>query len=544
MESSTPYTHEEIWKWTLTADAVAPCYVKDVFKLEANDKQNGDFFWLGGIPCRTVKLMGMLVGVQAYEKRIVYSVDDGTAVIDCVDRQPAMQAPKLSVLALEPLPIAGVGATVAVVGNVLPRQERQISVNSIQRCKQANEEPLHWLAVRELHRSSYSSSTPFTIPQTDTFTPSQVPSRPQTPASVASTSVAPSPTKSIASSAQSSPVKSLIQSPVKLRRPSRLHTRDLTENTFRVYLKHFMDNAPPLSDASDSRDSGPFSTPTKRRRGEDLDLTPRPSRLASIENTPRRHQQHKTQASDSHPTGFTLSYLRRVPELRDLAKRTVKAEAKRRARAANEEARTSTQNSNTDSRPAKYTRPRTSTKDEPTSRRMKRLFQWALTALLNDGYIILWDGPARSCSSADIVADTSCLWRSSGTTQGTANTTAGTVDITASTLASTSALPATTDDELSDPDEREEAYTPLEPVILARAVEDAVAKLIARKRRAGAESHLLSTSKESIIALMQRDDRWRYLHGWQVEQALEVLVDEDVVYERTSARWSLRRSRR
>ena len=33
MQPSTPYTHAEIFKWTLAADAVAPCFVEDVFKL-------------------------------------------------------------------------------------------------------------------------------------------------------------------------------------------------------------------------------------------------------------------------------------------------------------------------------------------------------------------------------------------------------------------------------------------------------------------------------------------------------------------------------
>lgn len=31
-----------------------------------------EFFWLGRIPCRSVKLVGLLVGVQAYEQRVIY----------------------------------------------------------------------------------------------------------------------------------------------------------------------------------------------------------------------------------------------------------------------------------------------------------------------------------------------------------------------------------------------------------------------------------------------------------------------------------------
>ena len=32
-----------------------------------------DFFWLGRVPCRSVRFVGLLVGVQVYEKRMVYS---------------------------------------------------------------------------------------------------------------------------------------------------------------------------------------------------------------------------------------------------------------------------------------------------------------------------------------------------------------------------------------------------------------------------------------------------------------------------------------
>ena len=42
-----------------------------------------EYFWLGRIPCRTVRIVGLVVGVQVWEKRTVYTLDDGTAVVDC-----------------------------------------------------------------------------------------------------------------------------------------------------------------------------------------------------------------------------------------------------------------------------------------------------------------------------------------------------------------------------------------------------------------------------------------------------------------------------
>jgi hypothetical protein len=98
-EAESPTPHEpvqpptaELWKWTLTHEAIAPCFVQDVFKMrEHNDTgkgkffnhpcpkhnltitQEADFFWLGRVPCRTVRIVALVVGVKTYEKRVVYT---------------------------------------------------------------------------------------------------------------------------------------------------------------------------------------------------------------------------------------------------------------------------------------------------------------------------------------------------------------------------------------------------------------------------------------------------------------------------------------
>ena len=38
----TKYTHEQLWKWTLTADSVAPCRIRDVFEMQACKGAKGD----------------------------------------------------------------------------------------------------------------------------------------------------------------------------------------------------------------------------------------------------------------------------------------------------------------------------------------------------------------------------------------------------------------------------------------------------------------------------------------------------------------------
>ena len=81
---------QEIWKWTFTKDAIAPCFVRDVFSMRepsgkglsmASDTLHSnlfsvsefDFFWLGTTPCRSVLIVAMIVAVQIYEKRTMYT---------------------------------------------------------------------------------------------------------------------------------------------------------------------------------------------------------------------------------------------------------------------------------------------------------------------------------------------------------------------------------------------------------------------------------------------------------------------------------------
>ena len=52
-----------------------------------------EVFWLGRVPCRTVRLVGLVVGVQVWEKRTVYTIDDGTGVVDCAVFHPQAAPP-------------------------------------------------------------------------------------------------------------------------------------------------------------------------------------------------------------------------------------------------------------------------------------------------------------------------------------------------------------------------------------------------------------------------------------------------------------------
>lgn len=109
-----------------------------------------DFYWLGRVPCRSVRLVGTIVGIRDYETRRMYSsklhcelstdamtyirilVDDGTAVIDCIHRPlPPLTPSKKRSLAMScpglppplPPPVTSIGLPVAITG--VPRSFRQ-----------------------------------------------------------------------------------------------------------------------------------------------------------------------------------------------------------------------------------------------------------------------------------------------------------------------------------------------------------------------------------------------------------------------------------
>ncbi|KAJ7444573.1 hypothetical protein B0H11DRAFT_2088732 [Mycena galericulata] len=526
---------QRIWQWTLTPEAVAPCFAKDVLEMRESGVKDAEYFWLGRVPCRSVKLAGLLVGVQVYETRIVYYLDDGSAVVECNHRLTAPALNKKDAKA-EPSPlkpVAYVGDSVFIVGRVTPwRNTRRVVIDSIEKCPSANDEPRHWIAVRVLHRTHYSLDEPF-----------EIPARPA-PQPPPTTNVAPvlAPTPSTSSSAPSSafnsPVKSTSSqaSPHRLRHPSRLHTQDLTDNAFRIYLKHYMDNADDLPRPPPVRDFP--STPTKsiRNRLPLGDETPRPT-----DRTPRqiiplnfaRPFAPEEEDVDPEPDamrGFTMSYLRRVPELALMAKRVVKAEAKRRAREARKKAK---EGGGASQVLAKAMR----NDQQKLHPRMKRLFNWAILQLVKDGDVVSWDGPMRPCAvSGDVDEqqqpdpDTSGLWK--------LNSSHSTDD----------------DDEgvLTDPEPGEEGFISLTPAFMASHLEDAIRTLMAQATRRRAAQAQASTALRpnvggpapgptvgEITAFLKNDDMWRNLSDFTVQEALEYLRDEGQAWMIGGGRWEL-----
>ncbi|KAI9065324.1 hypothetical protein FKP32DRAFT_1648082 [Trametes sanguinea] len=655
-----------IHRWTFTRAAIAPCFVRDVFDMRESGSRDMEYFWIGRIPCRTVCLVGLVVGVVVWEKRTVYTVDDGTAVVDCAHAHPQVVPlspvkPKLKEKALNtntkktagpsyadylrparavpssstattkrvateppplPKPVARVGQAVRIVGRVISRHDtRSILVDEIALCASSNDEPSHWITVSDLHRTTYypveklppfvppplpsASNHPFTIAHSQPGTPSrhtsgqrgQVPGTPASAhSSVASAAFTPSTSVSGSSPTRSADAS---QSPVRLRHPGRLHTRDLTVHTLRIYIKHYMDNAPPPTIrrcSSRSRSVSPSPTPRNTQRQKALDTTlaasregkavdhgeetPRPSRLRSIQadRTPRislisgavsdtEDEEDEVPEDDSQVYGYTLSHLRRVPELALLARRIVKAEAHRREK----EERKKAKAASSKTQPAALGV--TSALDaKAQAAATKRLFRQAIRTLFQEGSIVLWDGPTRPLPQPALdplvhSSFSSALWKANTSTSSSMSTSAST-----SRSRSSRSFPSydewDDDEPLSEPQPGEEAYIPLTPAYFSRVLERAITSIMAETSSApsgvdatprprtkptslierlraqessqgGAGCAPGPTAQELLAWLRNSDERWARVGLWSVEEALEWGRKEGRVWCVGKGRWEV-----
>ncbi|KAG2136429.1 hypothetical protein DEU56DRAFT_947113 [Suillus clintonianus] len=344
---------QDIYKWTLTDKATAPCFIRDVLAMRERivKAPNTRFYWLGHIPCQTVLIVGIVVGIEVSKMWTLYTIDDSTAVIECMLHHPPPFAhldSKARWLALKssgphnapppPKLVTAIGYPVQVIGTVKEfHGERQIKVVFIKPSESTNDQWKHVRTVVELHKSKYAVPKPFQIPTDPDFQartslkrprPTLEPSSPLThsPTSVPPSLVIPGSTD-----------------PPKLLHPSLLRTADLTDKTFMSYLEHFLFNALPESP----------NPPTERAE-------------------------------------LTLSHLRRIPELALLASLVVVAETRRRdpASAEAEVAGTSTK---------AVIRPRFRPSISPRTR-MKNLFQWAVLGLYKKGSVVLSDIPSPVAS--------------------------------------------------------------------------------------------------------------------------------------------------
>lgn len=314
-------------------------------------------------------------------------------------------------------------------------------------------------------------------------------------------------------------------------------------------------------------------TPTKKRSVPPGDeCTTRLSRRASALLTPRPRPGSASRLDrDGHGDdnedvmGCTLSFLLRVPELSNLARRVVHAEMRRREKTRQSQAQSGAIMSVYTSREQQQPRRAaslSSSSTEGTLPKVKRLFSWAIRKLYQEGSIIIWDGSALSVSVLEphMALDSSMLYRSSRLD----NTSSGGGPSRLFSRHGTGGIqqPADNDsmEDLSDPPSDEEAYASLSTAYLATQVERAMRSLTALQqttRRKGTNENtymgpavsrrrllpLPGPTKEDITTHLKRgDDRWKGINGWAVQEALDWLRENGRVWyvsEDDGGRWEL-----
>lgn len=307
-----------------------------------------------------------------------------------------------------------------------------------------------------------------------------------------------------------------------------------------------MDNA--LSDTNldiDDAPPSPPTTPTKpsRTRVSVDTLTPRP--LAHSNHTPRPATRILPPAFDARNSnkleippelrGFTLSYLRRAPELAEMARRVVKAEAKRRYRDERKIAKSATQRAGRSQIPGSTNSTNKTQSNEPIRFKVKRLFISAIRDLHKEGSIVLCDGLVRPC--VDETFPTSGLWKSNASTS-----TAGADSTVLTSISGISQIDDEDEGELSDPEPNEEAYIPLTPSFLAQQVERVILSLttaLVSKDAGGRQRQITKPTKEQILRCLRGDDRWRTVGMWAIEEALELLRNEGRAWSTGGGMWEL-----
>ncbi|KAF8505928.1 hypothetical protein F5888DRAFT_1603980 [Russula emetica] len=618
------HNREQLLNWLMSKDAVASCFIKDMLSMSESEHAGLPHYFLGRVPCRSISLVAVVVGATAYERRIVYILDDGTGTIDCAirtsegevkpeskpneiqDRPRDVRSSATNGLAStsarpDPL-IIPVGSVVKVQGKIrVKHNSRELHADTIVRCRGLGEELKHWERVTALHKNYYFLPERFVFPSpsgTNAVNAQDTPHTPKSTKAIPSFASTPSTYSTASSSATSSPAKSSLDDTSllpRLRHPSRLHSRDLTENTFRIYVKHFMDNLrylnfnprPSESDLEEDSDVDSIAaaidktpmTPTKKRSAPGDEYTPRLSRRASALLTPRPRPRprpssasrldsggHDNDDDNEAVMGCTLSFLLRVPELSNLARRVVQAEMRRREKTRQSQSQVQAK-SGTVSVDAYRREQRkvalSSRSTEGTLPKVKRLFSWAIRKLYQDGSIIIWDGSALSVSVFEphMVLDSSMLYRSSRLDNTGHSNSGGPSRLFSRHGGGIQQQPTDNDsmEDLSDPQSDEEAYASLSTAYLATQVEQSIRSLTALQmtRRKGTNENtymgpaisrrrllpLPGPTKEEITTHLKRgDDRWKRVNGWAVQEALEWLRENGRVWyvsEDDGGRWEL-----
>jgi len=123
-----------LWAFMLSPISIATCTCHDVHSSLKNTfvSPSESLFYLDRFPCRRAKITGLCVGVTIGENRVIYSIDDGTAVLDCICWSRSMPQELGKKRGWQEKSVFRVGQVLEVVGRVESfREERQLNVVSL-----------------------------------------------------------------------------------------------------------------------------------------------------------------------------------------------------------------------------------------------------------------------------------------------------------------------------------------------------------------------------------------------------------------------------
>jgi hypothetical protein len=255
--------------------------------------------------------------------------------------------------------------------------------------------------------------------------------------------------------------------------------------------------------------------------------------------------------------GLTVSHLRRVPVLAELARKVVKVQElcvrknleKQMVKGKDGSTATSGKMSSSHrSGSGGGSGPVAKLSRHQVDAKVKRLFRSTIVHLFNEGSIVLYDGPARALpgkgENTNMGDDCSALWNADTTTSTSTVTTT-----TAAGLSSVSGISSATsqsqsqsqslDGYISDPPPDEECYISLTPQYLASHIEHVLASYMTRNRGVLRHAGAGLTKEDILSSLRKSDGRWERLGEWAVADALVWLKEEGRAYTPEKGRWIL-----
>lgn len=119
-------------------------HAREIHRLDKYEEYEGEqFFFYGNLPIRWVRVVGVVVAIDDFDGRRVYTVDDSSGA--CIEALMMLQPPQGANSGKGPSEAFDVGSVVDVKGHLsLYRDEKQIKIDLIRRLRNTADEVALW----------------------------------------------------------------------------------------------------------------------------------------------------------------------------------------------------------------------------------------------------------------------------------------------------------------------------------------------------------------------------------------------------------------